>query len=268
MSKEKEKKLEELLAGLKKVLVAFSGGVDSTYLLAVARRVLGKENVFALIAESPTYPVEEIENAIKMADKLDVRTIVIKTEEFFDENFVANGRERCYYCKKELFAKMKKLAEEKGVGTIIDGSNYDDLSDYRPGNRAKEEFKALSPLQLLEFSKDEVRQLSKQAGLPTHDKPSMACLASRIPYGVRITERALGQISAAEKYLRSLGLRQVRVRHHDIVARIEVGVDELSKIMNEETRKKIIERLEELGYCFVTLDLKGYRAGSMNENLS
>jgi len=247
-----------------KVLVAFSGGVDSTFLLFAAKEALGAENVLALIAQSPTYPVEEIEQAIKIADNLGIKCLIIDTEEFQDENFVSNPQDRCYFCKKELFAKLKELAGEKGIEQVLDGSNLDDLSDYRPGARAKSEFGIRSPLQEAELTKEEIRQLSKAAGLPTWDKPSMACLSSRIPYGTRITQDILYKIGEAEKFIRSLGLKQVRVRHHDVMARIEVEPDEIPIVLRDSIRSKITTKLEELGYFFVALDLKGYRTGSMN----
>ena len=257
-------KLKSLLASLGKALVAFSGGVDSTFLLYAAKEALGKENVLAVIAESPTYPVEEVAGAIKIADDLGVPCQSIKTDEFSDENFICNSRERCYYCKKELFEQLKRIAFENGIEHVLDGSNYADLNDYRPGNRAKGEFGVRSPLQALEFTKEEIRQLSKAAGLPTWEKPSMACLSSRIPYGTRITPDLLTRIGEAEKYLRSLGLKQVRVRHHGEVVRIEVDEHEIARILKDGIRGKIAQKLEELGYFFVTLDLKGYRTGSMN----
>jgi uncharacterized protein len=262
---DKAQKLQNILREMKRVLLAFSGGVDSTYMLYAAREALGKEHVLAVIAESPTYPVEEVEDAIRVADSLGVKCRIIRTEEFSDENFVANSRERCYYCKKELFEKMKMLANENGVETIIDGSNADDVNDYRPGSRAKDEFGVRSPLLEADLTKEDIRQLSKEAGLPTWDKPSMACLASRIPYGTRIDEGVLGIVKEAEKYLRSLGFKQLRVRHHDCIARIEVDRESAGKIMEKGMMDSIVKKFEDLGYVYVTLDLKGYRPGSMNE---
>jgi len=265
--KDKYLELKNLLSSMGRALIAFSGGVDSTFLLYAAKETLGAENVLAVIAQSPTYPVEEVEQAIEIADSLGVKCRLIDTEEFQDENFVSNPKDRCYYCKKELFAKLKELARENEIEHILDGSNLDDLSDYRPGSRAKEEFGVRSPLQEAGLTKEEIRQLSKEAGLPTWDKPSMACLSSRIPYGTRITEEVLYRIGEAEKFLRSLGLKQVRVRHHDIMARIEVGEKEIVTILSDGLREKITKKLEELGYFFVALDLKGYRTGSLNQLL-
>jgi uncharacterized protein len=265
MLKAKEQALKDILAPLGKVLVAFSGGVDSTYLLYAAREALGADNVLAVIAESPTYPVAEIEDAIRVADELGVKVRQIKTEEFGDENFVANSRQRCYYCKKELFAKMKVLAQESGLDLVVDGSNADDVNDYRPGSKAKEEFGVRSPLQEADLTKEEIRKLSLDAGLRTWDKPSMACLASRIPYGTRIDEAVLNMVGEGEKYLRSLGFNQLRVRHHDKIARIEVDAETLPRVMDKQLIDGIIKKFEELGYTYITLDLKGYRPGSMNE---
>lgn len=264
----KIEKLKSRLLFFKRVIVAFSGGVDSTFLLYFAKKILGRENVLAVVAESPTYPVEEVRSAIELASNLGVRCQIIRTEELEDENFVCNSKDRCYFCKKELFSKLKQMARENAINYILDGSNFDDLSDYRPGNFAKKEFGVCSPLQEVGLTKDEIRQLSKEAGLPTWDKPSMACLSSRIPYGIRITREILCQVGEAEKFIRALGFRQVRVRHHDKLARIEVEKSEISKFFDKTLREKVTKKLEKLGYYFVTLDLNGYTTGSLNKGLS
>jgi uncharacterized protein len=264
---EKLENLKRSLLAMKRVLIAFSGGVDSTFLLFVARETLGRDNVLAVIAESPTYPGEEVKAAIKTADALDADLRLIRTEEFSDENFLCNSKERCYYCKKELFEKLKAMANEQGFPHILDGSNYNDLADYRPGSRAKAEFDVKSPLQDVGLTKEEIRMLSKEAGLPTWAKPAMACLASRIPYGRRIDEAVLKMVSEGEKYLRSIGFTQLRVRHHDTIARIEVDKELLPQVMAQSVMDGIVKKFEALGYLYVTLDLKGYRPGSMNDGL-
>jgi len=259
-----EEKLKNILRPLEKVVVAFSGGVDSSYLLHTAKETLGEKNVVAVIAESPTYPSKEVEDAIKIADQIGIVPKIINTDEFLDENFVSNPKERCYYCKKELFAKLSEMAKEAGIKYVLDGSNVDDLSDIRPGSQAKKEFGVRSPLQEAGLTKKEIREFSKAAGLPNWDKPAMACLASRIPYGIRISEDILKIIGEGEEYLRSLGFKQNRVRHHAPIARIEVDKEDLPLIMEKELMDKIVKKFEKLGYNYVTLDLKGYQMGSMN----
>ncbi|OGC31344.1 TIGR00268 family protein [candidate division WOR-1 bacterium RIFOXYB2_FULL_48_7] len=259
------KRLAEVLTPLKKVVVAYSGGVDSTFLLFAAKESLGRENVVAVIAQSPTYPGQEIAEAIKYADGLGVTTRLIDTEEFSDENFLTNSRERCYFCKKELFSKLRLIAQEYGISHIVDGSNFDDLADFRPGKRAGEELGVKSPLVQAGLSKAEIRRLSKEAGLPTWNKASMACLASRIPYGTRIDEAILNMVGEGENFLKGLGFGQTRVRHHQSIARIELHKDELPRVMEQGLMDAIVKKFEELGYTYVTIDLKGYRTGSMNE---
>jgi len=259
-------KLKSILGDMESVLVAYSGGVDSTLLLKVSKDVL-KDKVIAVIAMSDTYPQEEFESAQKLAQAFGVATLVIETNELKDERFLSNSKERCYYCKLELFSKLKEIAHKKGLKHVIDGSNYDDRSDFRPGNKAKKELGIRSPLEEASLRKQEIRELSKEVGLPTWDKPSLACLASRIPYGTRITKNNLRMIGEAEKYIRNLGFKQVRVRHHGHIARIEVSKDSIARIMNDGLMDNISKALEKIGYMYVTLDLKGYRTGSLNEVL-
>jgi len=254
-------KLQDLLKGLNSVLIAFSGGVDSTFLLKVAHDVLG-DKVLAVIAESPTFPESEVRFAVAFCETLGVRWQTVKTNEFSDENFLQNSKDRCYFCKKELFSRLKEIAAQIGLAYVLDGSNHDDKSDYRPGNRAKCELGIRSPLMEVGLSKQEIRELSKDMGLPTWDKPSYACLSSRIPYGTRITEGILRKVEEGEGFLRSLGFKQLRVRHHDSIVRIEVDKDSIGQAMR--MMDKISKKFEELGYTYVTLDLKGYRTGSMN----
>src|SRR3989339_315461 len=263
-------KLEQLKASLtylQKVLIAFSGGVDSTFLLKVARDILGKDNVLAVIAESPTYPSDEVKWAEDLAKKLDVNYKIIQTDEFSNEKFISNPKERCYYCKSEIFSKLKQIAKENNIPHVLDGSNYDDKSDYRPGTQAKCELEVKSPLLDLEFTKKDIRGASKELNLPTWDKPSYACLASRIPYGTQITPEILKRVEEGEKFLLSLGFKQLRVRHHGDIVRIEVDQDSLPDVVQDEVRDEIAKKFEQLGYTYVTFDLKGYRTGSMNETL-
>lgn len=263
----KLKKLENILQGLESVVVAYSGGVDSTFLLDIAKKVLGK-NVIAVIATSPTYTTEELLLARKIAKKIKVKLKVIKTDELQDKNFIKNPANRCYFCKKELFSKLKEIKDKEKFENIIDGTNYDDKFDFRPGNLAKKEFGVISPLLDAKLTKEEIRYFSKKFKLSTHDKPSSACLASRIPYSEEITIDKLSKINNAEGLIRNLGFNQVRVRLHYGIARIEVEKDKIDKILDKKIREKILKKLKNLGFNYITIDLQGYRTGSMNENLN
>lgn len=262
---EKDQRLGEILRELDQVMVAFSGGVDSTFVLKRAHQELG-DRVLAVVAASETFPTREFNAAVRIAEEMGVRLHKTEVKEFENENFVANTPDRCYYCKTGLYSHMQSLARELGYKYILDGSNMDDLGDYRPGLKAKTEQGVRSLLQEAGFYKEEIRKLSKELGLPTWNKPSFACLSSRIPYGTRIDRHKIDQLDAAEDFLFELGLYQVRVRHHDKIARIEVIPDDIPKVLDR--RDEIHRKFIELGFNYVTLDLQGYRTGSMNEVLA
>ncbi len=263
----KYERVKSLLRETGGVLVAYSGGVDSTLLLKLAVESLG-DRALAVTARSETYPEREGEEAAAVACALGARHRTISTEELSTEHFADNPPERCYYCKTELFQKLLEMAREEGIPAVADGSNVDDAGDYRPGMRALRELGVRSPLREAGLDKNEIRELSKELGLPTWSKPSFACLASRFPYGDPITAEKLRQVAAAEQLLRDLGLTQVRVRHHGQTARIEIEPSEFEVVLRAGTRARILDAFHGLGYLYVTLDLAGYRMGSMNEPLA
>ncbi|MBI5144822.1 MAG: ATP-dependent sacrificial sulfur transferase LarE [Candidatus Omnitrophica bacterium] len=258
----KLRKLKKILQAMDSVLVAYSGGIDSTFLLKIAHEVL-KDKVLAVTANSPTYPPEELTFSKRMARILGARHKIIQTQELQDARFIANPVNRCYFCKKELFSRLKDIARKNRLNFVADASNLSDKKDFRPGNKAKEELGVCSPLEQAGFTKDDIRRLSNKLGLKTWNKPSLACLASRIPYGTKITPHLLERIDKAENVLRRMGLNQVRLRHYNGLCRIEVMKKDILALIRKGDL--IVERFKKMGYNYVTLDLEGYRTGSLNE---
>ncbi|MFC7392242.1 ATP-dependent sacrificial sulfur transferase LarE [Scopulibacillus cellulosilyticus] len=265
MLEEKYKKLQKILCDMETAVVAFSGGVDSTFLLKAALDTLGSENVLAVTADSETYPLEELEEAKKLAVLLGARHEVIETSELSIPGYSENTPNRCYFCKKNLFEHLIPMMEDHGYKNIVFGLIADDMGEHRPGIQAAKEFNVRGPLQEADLYKSEIRELSHDFGLPTWDKPSFACLSSRIAYGEQITIEKLRKIDQSEKFIRNIGIRQVRVRTHDALARIEVEARDMYHLMAH--RIDIERKLKSLGFSFVTIDLSGYRSGSMNQLL-
>ena len=295
MSSSKLERLRELIRSYGSCLVAYSGGVDSAFLARVARDVLGDRSL-AVIADSPSLPRRELQEALEIAERFQIPVRVVRTGEFENPNYTANPYNRCYFCKHELFEEVTPIARTEGFAVIAYGENASDVADFRPGAQAAAEFQVRAPLKEIGLTKQEIRELSAQLGLPTADKPQMACLSSRIPYGEAVTEEKLKMIEAAENFLRDLGFRDVRVRHHELgsefrvssfesssaldskpksrypkpeaaryLARIEVGADELPKLLAPDGCSRVADALRRIGYAHVTLDLQGYRRGSLNE---
>ena len=262
-----EQKLKLLKKNIKKIdkmAIAFSGGVDSTFLLKIAHDKLG-ENVIAVTAKSFFFPEREFNEAVDFIKKEGIRHIVINPKEFEIKGISDNPQNRCYLCKKELFSKILDIAKQYEIPYVAEGSNIDDMDDYRPGMKALKELEILSPLKDAGLLKKEIRELSKKMNISTWDKPSSACLASRFPYGQKITEEKLKMVEQAEQYLRNLGFKQVRVRHHEDTARIEVSENERIKFIDEKIMNEVYNKLKAIGFNYISLDLKGYRTGSLNE---
>jgi uncharacterized protein len=264
---EKLARLRSVLREMDKVVIAYSGGVDSAFLLKVAVDTLGAQNVKAILAISPTYPSREYDRALETAATIGVEVEIIHTKEVDDPKFVNNPVDRCYFCKHELFSKIAEYLESGNYSNMIDGSNMDDLSDHRPGRKALQEKKVRSPLQEAGMTKDDIRACSKEMELPTWDRDALACLSSRFPYGETIDLKKLQMVDAAENYLCDLGFRNIRARHERNSIRIEISPSQIKRIADDNIRLQIVTKMKALGYKYVSIDLEGYRQGSLNETL-
>jgi pyridinium-3,5-biscarboxylic acid mononucleotide sulfurtransferase len=262
-----DRRLFDLLAGFDSVIVAFSGGVDSAYLGWTATQVLGRDRALCITADSPSYPDHHRQLALSLARDFTLRHEIIRTSELERPEYRANPVNRCYYCKHELYSTLTTIAADRGFAVIVDGANADDRGDYRPGRLAAREFGVRSPLDEANLTKADIRELSRRAGLHTWDEPASACLSSRIPYHSQVTGEKLRMIERAERALRELGFRVCRVRHHDDLARVEIGADELPRALEPDLAARIVAAIQALGYREVTIDPRGYRMGSLNEGL-
>ena len=260
--------LKEILVSFGKVLIAYSGGVDSTFLLKSAVYTLGSENVLACIGIGPSLAASQHNQAVEMAKAIGANIREIPSDELDDDAYSANKADRCFHCKSHLYGLLRKVAEAEQIEAVLCGCNFDDKDDFRPGNRAAKVFGVRSPLMEAQLTKADIRELSRKLNLATADIPASPCLASRVSYGLEITEQRLRQVEDAEGYLRSLGFVELRVRHHGDIARIEVRPDQVEKITSQEIRPKIIEKLKVLGFKYITVDLQGFRSGSLNEALT
>jgi uncharacterized protein len=265
-AKEKEARLRGILEEMGSCLIAFSGGVDSAYLALIAHEELGQK-ALAVTAESPSYPAYQKKMVLDIVDRYAMGHEFIRTAELEDPNYADNPTNRCYFCKHELYTKLRVIAMQRGFFCVSDGNNVDDTGDYRPGREAAEKLAVRSPLIEAGLNKAEIRALSKDRGLPTWNLPASACLSSRLPYGSPVTEKKLRMIEDGESILRSLGFRQIRVRHHDEIARIEIAQEELEQALSLDVFRALAERFKEIGFKFVTLDVEAYRTGRLNEPL-
>jgi len=264
---DKQRRLQENLESLGKVVVAYSGGVDSTFLLKTAVDTLGADNVLAVIAAGMTLPESQYERAVEIAKDIGARLETIETDELADAQFVANKADRCFHCKSHLFGELSDLARKNGFENVIYGANTDDFADFRPGHRAAEAFGAKAPLAEAGLTKTEIRELSSRLGLATAALPASPCLASRIAYGIEVTTEKLEQIEKGEEFLRGFGLVEFRLRHHGDIARIEVHREDFEKVLADTAQQRIVEKLKSLGFKYITIDLQGFRSGSLNEAL-
>ncbi|MCX7857234.1 MAG: ATP-dependent sacrificial sulfur transferase LarE [Deltaproteobacteria bacterium] len=267
VTKSKLETLKKTIVQMDKALIAYSGGVDSTFLLKICLDSLGAENVFPVTVRSPFFPDREFEQARNVVNFLGAKHLIVEHNEFEIEDIVKNTPQRCYYCKKELFIKLLNLAKEFKLKYVLDGTTKDDERDFRPGMKAKRELGIISPLNEAGFTKEEIREISKSMNLPTYNKPSFACLATRFPYGYRITQEAIRIVNEAEEFLIGLGFKSLRVRHYGKLARIEIEKDDIPRFLDPDFRKILVNNFKKLGYVYVTLDLEGLRSGSMNEEL-
>ena len=265
---DKYNSLAASLKKLEKVVVAYSGGVDSTFLLKAAVDTLGTENVLACIGVSSSLGKSQYNRAIECAANIGAALEEVEVHEVLDTKYSANNPDRCFHCKSHLYTVLQNIAEKKGFGSVICGCNFDDLDDFRPGNKAASVYGVLSPLAEAQMTKDDIRNMSRKFNLPTADIPASPCLASRLTYGLEVTEERLKQVDEAEDFLREMGFVEFRVRHHDTIARIEVAADDMEKITTEPGRQKIVEKLKSIGFKYITVDLQGFRSGSLNELLT
>ncbi len=266
MLEDKYSKMQEILRGLESVAVAFSAGADSTLVLKVALDTLGAENVVAVTGRSDSLARGEFDQACALADAVGAEHVILDTDEFENPSYTANPENRCYHCKTSLYTHMERFVGERGIRAIVNGMNADDLGDYRPGTQAADEHAVRSPAAEAGLSKADIRELSQRLGLPTHDKPASPCLSSRIPYGEDVTPEKLRMIESAEAFLREeMGIRECRVRHHGDLARVEVPADRIPVMSEPENAARLDEKLRSLGYQYVSLDLRGFRSGSLNE---
>ncbi len=267
MPRNKLSELKKIIAEYGKAVVAYSGGTDSTFLLKICADVLGRQRVIAATGSSETYTPSELSFAKRIARGMRVRHVVIETDELCDELFSSNTKLRCYHCKNNFYSKLASLAQKEQIGFMLDGTNIDDQKDYRPGMKAAREWGIKSPLAQAGMTKEDIRRHSKKLGLKSWDKPANPCLASRIPYGSSITREKLSMIAEAEAFIRKMGFGTVRVRHHDSIARIEVPIQDLPRMVRKDMRERICERLRHIGFAWVSLDMEGFKSGSLNRTL-